>query len=92
MNQINNITSILKTFPDVQVKVGGYTDNVGDPIANKKLSQNRAESVTSALVANGIEAKRMEAEGYGQEHPVADNNTETGRDLNRRVSLRVTKK
>ena len=46
----------------------------------------------SALVANGIEAKRMEAEGYGQEHPVADNNTETGRDLNRRVSLRVTKK
>ncbi|MBK9642440.1 MAG: OmpA family protein [Saprospiraceae bacterium] len=92
INQINNITSILKTFPDVQVKVGGYTDNVGDPIANKKLSQNRAESVTSALVANGIEAKRMEAEGYGQEHPVADNNTETGRDLNRRVSLRVTKK
>lgn len=90
--QINNITSILKAFPQVNIKVGGYTDNVGDPKVNQKLSQARAEMVMSELLTNGIESRRMEAEGYGQEHPVGDNKTESGRDLNRRVSLRVTKK
>ena len=82
----------MKAFPQVNIKVGGYTDNVGDPKVNQKLSQARAEMVMSALLTNGIESRRMEDEGYGQEHPVGDNKTESGRDLNRRVSLRVTKK
>lgn len=91
-DQINNIASILKAFPKVSVKIGGYTDNVGDPAKNKALSADRAKAVMAELVALGIDAKRMEAEGYGQEHPVADNSTPEGRDLNRRVALRVTKK
>ncbi|MCC6817172.1 MAG: OmpA family protein [Saprospiraceae bacterium] len=90
--QISNIVTILKAFPTVKVKVGGYTDNVGNPAANKKLSQLRASAVRNELVTMGIESNRLEAEGYGQEHAVADNQTPEGREMNRRVSLRVTHK
>ena len=90
--QLKNVAEILKAFPSVEVKIGGYTDNSGDAAKNLKLSQDRANSVMAELVKLGIEAKRMKAEGYGIEHPVADNSTPEGREKNRRVSLRVTKK
>ncbi len=90
--QIGNIVAILKAYPAVELKVGGYTDNVGDPAFNKSLSQKRAEAVVAALVAGGIDAKRLVAEGYGDQHPVASNDTEEGREQNRRVAVRVTKK
>ena len=92
LEQIGNIATIMKAFPNAKLKVGGYTDNTGSAETNKKLSQARAEAVVAELVKAGIDAKRMDAEGYGQEHPVADNNTEEGRELNRRVSVRVTAK
>jgi len=90
--QLKNVAEILKAFPKVEARVGGYTDNVGDPAFNQKLSQQRAENVTKELVGLGIAAPRLTAEGYGQEHPVADNATEEGRALNRRISMRVTGK
>ncbi|NTW64279.1 MAG: DUF937 domain-containing protein [Chlorobiaceae bacterium] len=90
--QLNNIGEILKAFPAVELKIGGYTDNVGDPLANKKLSQARAETVMAELVKLGIDKTRLAAEGYGIEHPVADNATEEGRQQNRRVDCRVSKK
>lgn len=90
--QLNNIAAVLKAYPDVNVKVGGYTDNTGDPGANRKLSQQRADAVRQALVGKGIAANRMVAEGYGSDHPVGDNTTEEGRAQNRRIALRVTKK
>ncbi len=90
--QLRNIAEILKAYPKVSIKLGGYTDNVGDPNANLELSGQRAEAVMADLVEMGIEAKRLQAEGYGQEHPVADNNTEEGRAKNRRIDLRVTAK
>ena len=89
--QLNNIAAVLKAYPDVNVKVGGYTDNTGDPAANRKLSQQRADAVRQALIGKGIGAKRMVAEGYGSDHPVGDNATEEGRAMNRRIALRVTK-
>ena len=92
MDQISNINSILKAYPSVEIKIGGYTDNTGDPKANQKLSLERAEAVRTSLLEKGVEGIRMVAEGYGQEHSIADNKTETGRDLNRRVAIRVTKK
>jgi outer membrane protein OmpA-like peptidoglycan-associated protein len=90
--QINNINEILKAFPAVTLKFGGYTDNVGNPQANLKLSQERAETVMAEIVKLGIDKARLAAEGYGDQHPVADNATEEGRQKNRRVDCRVAKK
>ena len=77
--QLNNIAEILKAYPNVHVKIGGYTDNTGDAAANKALSEARAKNVMDALVAKGVDASRMESEGYGDQHPVGDNSTEEGR-------------
>lgn len=90
--QLKNVAEILKAFPNVHIKVGGYTDNVGDKAANQALSAARASSVAAELATLGIEKARLESEGYGDQHPVADNSTEEGRAKNRRVSMRVTKK
>jgi outer membrane protein OmpA-like peptidoglycan-associated protein len=90
--QLKNIAEIMKAFPKVALKIGGYTDNVGNADANLKLSQNRAENTKQELVKLGADAKRLEAQGYGDKHPVADNSTEEGRAKNRRIDLRVTSK
>jgi K(+)-stimulated pyrophosphate-energized sodium pump len=90
--QLKNIAEILKAFPAVNVKVGGYTDNTGDANANLKLSGDRAAAVKSELIKLGIDDARVESEGYGVEHPIASNDTEEGRAANRRTSVRVTKK
>jgi len=90
--QLDNIAKILNEFPLVKVKIGGYTDNVGAADANLKLSGSRADFVKMALIKRGIAADRMESEGYGQEHPIAANDTEEGRQQNRRISMRVTAK
>jgi OmpA-OmpF porin, OOP family len=90
--QLNNIAAILKAYPRVKIKIGGYTDNTGDQSANLKLSQDRAGSVMAELVKLGVGSDRMESQGYGEDHPVADNSTDEGRQKNRRISLRVTDK
>ncbi|RNC71323.1 MAG: DUF937 domain-containing protein [Desulfuromonadales bacterium] len=92
LEQLNNIAAILMAFPQVAIKLGGYTDNVGDPQANLKLSRDRANNTMQELVKLGIEPSRLEAEGYGDQHPVADNATAEGRQQNRRIDVRVTKK
>jgi outer membrane protein OmpA-like peptidoglycan-associated protein len=88
--QLQNIAAILKAYPNVRVKIGGYTDSTGDPDANLRLSQARANSVTADLARLGVSSDRMEAQGYGAQYPVADNSTEEGRARNRRISIRVT--
>lgn len=90
--QITNIAEILKAFPKVHLKIGGYTDNVGNPASNLNLSKARAESVVSSIVSQGVEASRLSSEGYGDKYPVTTNDTEEGRAKNRRVSARVTQK
>jgi OOP family OmpA-OmpF porin len=90
--QLNNVVAILKAYPNAHVKIGGYTDNTGKAAANLKLSDDRAKNVMAALVAGGIDPSRLEAKGYGEEHPVASNATEDGRAQNRRISLLVTQK
>ncbi len=90
--QLKNIAEILQAYPKVKVKIGGYTDNTGDAAANMKLSQDRADNVKAELVKMGVSADRIEAQGYGEEHPVADNSTEEGKQKNRRIALRVTEK
>jgi outer membrane protein OmpA-like peptidoglycan-associated protein len=90
--QLKNVAEILKAYPSVKVKIGGYTDNTGNPEANLKLSQDRATNVRDAIVALGIAPERLSAEGFGEQFPVADNSTPEGRQENRRIALRVTEK
>ena len=90
--QLKNIAEIMKAYPKVALKIGGYTDNTGKADANLKLSQKRAESTMQELVKLGVDTKRLEAQGYGEKYPVADNSTEEGRAKNRRIDLRVTSK
>lgn len=90
--QLGNIGAILKAYPNVKIGLGGYTDNTGDAAANLKLSDARANGVMAELVKLGIDPARMSARGYGEEHLVADNATEEGRQKNRRISLHVSEK
>jgi len=84
---INQIVEMLKATPSLKIGVEGHTDNVGNPKSNKTLSDERAKSVVAAIVAQGIDPKRLSAAGHGQDKPIADNKTEEGRAKNRRVEL-----
>jgi outer membrane protein OmpA-like peptidoglycan-associated protein len=90
--QVRNIAEILRCYPNATVRIGGYTDNVGDPASNLRLSKWRAESTRQAVIRQGISPSRVEAEGYGEQHPVASNATEEGRQRNRRIDVLVTRK
>jgi OmpA-OmpF porin, OOP family len=90
--QLGNIAAILKAYPNVHLKIGGYTDNTGDATANMSLSAARAKNVMDSLVSSGIDASRLSSEGYGEQYPVGDNSTEEGRAQNRRIAMRVTQK
>src|SRR5204862_2448066 len=69
--QIKNIATILKKFPASSVKIGGYTDNAGDSVINRKISDERAKKVMRELINFGAGSKQInEAVGYGPEHPV----------------------
>jgi outer membrane protein OmpA-like peptidoglycan-associated protein len=84
---LDRVAASLKDWPDVRVEVGGHTDSIADDQYNLDLSQRRAESVRSYLVGRGIAASRLEAKGYGESEPIADNDTAAGRAKNRRVVL-----
>jgi hypothetical protein len=90
--QLQNVADILRAYPDVHVKIGGYTDNAGEEAYNLKLSADRANNTMNEIANLGIERSRLEAEGYGENHPIADNATPEGRQRNRRIDIRVTKK
>ena len=84
---LNTLADILNEYPEALVEIQGHTDNEGDAVANKQLSQERAAAVTLYLQGKGIDAARLTAKGYGQEMPIADNKTKSGRDKNRRVDF-----
>ena len=91
--QVANVITLLKAFPTATVKVGGYTDNTGDAAVNQKVSTDRAKSVADKLIAGGVEASRIESEGYGAQHFVCPaNDSDECKAQNRRVDVRVTKK
>jgi OOP family OmpA-OmpF porin len=90
--QVQNIASIMKAYPNLRLKIGGYTDSTGSARANMRLSENRAEAVRRELIAMEVPENRLQAEGYGDSHPVADNSTEEGRRRNRRISMKVLQK
>lgn len=90
--QLKNIAAILRAFPGAAIKLGGYTDNQGKADRNLTLSADRANAARKMVLADGVDAGRVAAEGYGQEHPIASNDAPEGRAQNRRVDVRVTEK
>jgi outer membrane protein OmpA-like peptidoglycan-associated protein len=88
---LDQVAKILKEHPELErVTIEGHTDNQGKPDANMTLSQRRADAVRTYLINKGIEPQRLEAKGFGQERPIADNKTAKGRATNRRVEFITT--
>jgi outer membrane protein OmpA-like peptidoglycan-associated protein len=92
MKQVQNIAAVLKAFPKVKIKIGGYTDNTGDSLSNVKLSQERADAVSARLKESGHSSQLEAAEGYGPTHFVAPNDTDDNKKKNRRISINVREK
>ena len=88
-NLLDNVAAVLASHSTIRVEVEGHTDDVGNDAYNKKLSQRRAEAVVAYLVRKGVDASRLQARGYGEEKPVADNKTKVGRATNRRVLFTI---
>jgi len=86
---IDDLANVMKNYPELKVVIEGHTDNLGSAAYNKKLSQQRAEAVKKYLVERGIDANRIKAQGFGEERPIASNDTEEGRQKNRRVEAAV---
>jgi outer membrane protein OmpA-like peptidoglycan-associated protein len=86
---LNTIASTLKEYNQTVVEVSGHTDSIGSDAANQVLSERRANSVASYLIGQGVQRERFEIVGMGERYPVASNDTEQGRALNRRVEIRL---
>ena len=86
---LDNVIESLKNNPEVKLEIAGYTDDRGDALYNRILSRRRAEAVMIYLVKHGIDARRLTAAGYGSDDPIADNDTQQGRQKNRRVELHI---
>ncbi|HEY9754507.1 MAG TPA: OmpA family protein [Oculatellaceae cyanobacterium] len=88
-DELNRVANVLKQYPETNIQIMGHTDSTGSEDANMRLSQRRAEAVRNALVGNGVNASRMTLIGYGESRPIASNDTEAGRQMNRRVEIRI---
>ena len=88
-NELARVAQVLNAYPQTTLTVAGHTDSTGSEEYNQTLSQKRAESVKNALVQRGVAAYRINAVGYGESQPVGDNETEFGRQQNRRVEVRI---
>ncbi|MDT8408429.1 MAG: OmpA family protein [Wenzhouxiangellaceae bacterium] len=84
---LNSVALVLEEFNQTVLVIDGHTDSTGSEAHNQRLSQQRAETVASYLASQGIDPVRMEAHGYGEQYPVASDETEAGRSQNRRVEL-----
>ena len=88
---LDNIAKIMNENDDFNFIIEGYTDNTGVAEHNLQLSQERADAIKAYLIWKGVKAKRLEAKGYGQTRPIESNDTERGREINRRVEINVAK-
>jgi OOP family OmpA-OmpF porin len=86
---IDAIAEILRDCQSVQIEIGGHTDSQGREIMNEQLSQARADAVLNAIMARRVLVSNLSAKGYGESQPVADNETDTGREANRRIEFRL---
>lgn len=90
--ELNRVVEFLTNNPNMTIEVAGHTDNVGADEYNLRLSDDRANSVRTYLISKGIVQSRIKAKGYGETKPIADNETDEGRQLNRRVEFTILTK
>ena len=88
---LNQIINVLKKYPNSRFRIEGHTDSTGKKAKNMTLSQNRADAVKVYLIQGGIDAGRLESQGFGPEKPIASNKNKKGRELNRRVEINLIK-
>lgn len=89
VNELEKLYLVLKENSTMKIELSGHTDNLGSASYNTKLSQNRAKAVVDYLISKGINSSRLVARGYGFSKPIASNDTEEGRQLNRRTELKI---
>jgi outer membrane protein OmpA-like peptidoglycan-associated protein len=87
---LSRVAEFLQQYPARQVLVEGFTDSLGSDAYNQNLSERRAEAVVSFLVSQGVAQSRLTSKGYGEEYPVGNNETDSGRQQNRRVELIIS--
>ena len=88
---LEKIVEGLKTMEGAQVELSGHTDNAGEEEALLTLSKNRAEEVITYLVENGVDETQITTEGYGASQPLASNDTQEGKDQNKRTEIKIIK-
>ena len=87
--ELEELITFLKNKDNIKIEIGGHTDNVGKEEDNLRLSQQRADAIRNYVVKKGIVTTRIIAKGYGATQPIADNDTDEGRQLNRRTEVRI---
>ncbi|WP_321321298.1 OmpA family protein [Labilibaculum sp.] len=87
--ELTRLYNLLLTYPKLKIEIAGHTDDTGTENYNLKLSNNRAKAVCDYLIIKGIDETRLSFKGYGALYPIADNETEEGRSLNRRTEFKV---
>ncbi|WP_275096533.1 OmpA family protein [Sedimenticola hydrogenitrophicus] len=87
VDTLGSVALVLKEYKSTMIEVAGHTDSTGSDTYNQRLSQQRAQSVSSVLIANGVESIRIDSVGYGESRPIASNGTASGRQQNRRAEL-----
>ncbi|MCK5823120.1 MAG: OmpA family protein [Bacteroidales bacterium] len=90
--ELGRLTKLLNDIPTLRIEISGHTDNTGSLQTNKKLSESRAKSVVDFIIAEGIDKSRLEYKGYAYFQPIATNDTEDGRQKNRRVEFKILSK
>lgn len=85
--ELDDVVKVLNNQPDLKIEIQGHTCNMGTEAYNLKLSKRRARAVLDYLVSKGIDSTRLSSEGYGESKPIASNDTEEGREVNRRAQL-----
>jgi outer membrane protein OmpA-like peptidoglycan-associated protein len=88
-SNLDDLSTTLKKYDDTSILIEGHTDNTGEDKYNQDLSERRARSVSQYLKTQGVEGSRLTTKGYGEEQPIAPNDTEAGRHKNRRVEVAI---
>ncbi|MFP3982865.1 MAG: OmpA family protein [Desulfurivibrionaceae bacterium] len=91
-NEIDRISNVLLQYPQTVIRVEGHTDSTGSESYNMDLSQRRAQAVKDLIVQRNVQENRIETAAFGESMPVASNDTEAGRRINRRVEIKIAPK